>query len=521
MSNTKFIFVTGGVYSSLGKGITASSIGRTLKQLGFSVTMQKLDPYLNVNPSNISPYQHGEVFVTEDGAEADLDLGNYERFVDHNLNKYSTVTSGRIYSEVISNERKGLYNGKTVQVVPHITGQIISKLNSLAKTNKTDFAIVEIGGTVGDIESLPFIEAIIEFSNQYGKKNVLFAHCVPLISIATVVGELKTKPAQHSVKALRSLGVSPDLLLLRANQPIDEETINKLSWSCSVPKDHIFSCPDLASTYFLPEVLYNQKIYLPIIKHYGLKIRNDDFKSWLKFTDTIKETKKSKLTVAIIGEYVELHDAYFSVRASLDLASYYTNTDIQIKWIQINDLNSDNYATILRKVDAIIIGGTDNEKSREACINLFKYLSKKNIPVLSYSNAIESLILSQLNEDFVKSTKWYGLKKSIFTKSESNELILGSIEDKVVSKELQNIYKSKIIKERHRHLYRFNLDYLKELNNTNLSIAAVDSNNEIDFVQLKNKDFFISTYANPEFTSKPTKPNPLYVRLLEVAKKGK
>lgn len=229
MTKTKFIFVTGGVYSSLGKGVTASSIGRMLKQLGYSVTMQKLDPYLNVDPSYISPLQHGELYITDDGAKADLDLGNYERFIDRNLNKYSTVTSGLIYQEVINKERQNQYDGKTIQVIPHITNQIINKIEMLQKTNQTDFGIVEIGGTIGDIESLPFIHAICDFTHKYGIENVLFAHCVPLISIASVVGELKTKPAQHSVKTLRSLGVTPNLLLLRSSTPIDDETKYKLS----------------------------------------------------------------------------------------------------------------------------------------------------------------------------------------------------------------------------------------------------------------------------------------------------
>ncbi|GAA5414528.1 CTP synthase [Ureaplasma ceti] len=521
MKNTKFIFVTGGVYSSLGKGITASSIGRTLKQLGFSVTMQKLDPYLNVNPSNISPYQHGEVFVTEDGAEADLDLGNYERFVDHNLNKYSTVTSGRIYSEVIENERKGLYNGKTVQVVPHITGHIISKLESLAKTNKTDFAIVEIGGTIGDIESLPFIEAINEFCHKYGKSNVLFAHCVPLISIATVFGELKTKPAQHSVKVLRSLGVSPDLLLLRVNQPVDEETIDKLSWSCSVSKDNIFVCPDLESTYFLPEELYKQQIYLPILKHFNLKIKEDDFKSWLDFTDTIKRPKPNKVTIALVGEYVELHDAYFSVKSALELASYYTNVDFSIKWLQVKDLDKENYTKNFRNVDGVIVAGADHYDAQDKTIQLFNYLAKKKTPTLAYGTAIESFILSQMDENAIREHNAYHGANPIFVKDDNNQLILGLREDKLLSKNLQSIYGDDKASERHRHLYKFNLTHIDELEKSNVIVSGVDTYGNVDFVELANQEFFVATYANPEFTSKPTKPNPLYVRLLELAKKGK
>ncbi|MDE5651753.1 MAG: CTP synthase, partial [Ureaplasma sp.] len=317
--STKFIFVTGGVYSSLGKGITASSIGRILKQLGFSVIMQKLDPYLNVDPMFISPLQHGEVFITKDGAKADLDLGNYERFIDSDLNMYSTVTSGRIYSEVLAKERAGLYNGKTIQVIPHITNQIISKLNKLVETSKTDFAIVEIGGTVGDIESLPFIQAINEFGLLH-KKDVLFAHCVPLIPVASVVGELKTKPAQHSVKTLRSLGINPDILLLRSSEVIDDETKNKLSLLTAIPKENIYECMDLESTYFLPEELYNQKIYKTILKHFGINKINDNFADWISFTKTIRAKKDETLNIGIVGENVELHDAYFSVRSSLELS---------------------------------------------------------------------------------------------------------------------------------------------------------------------------------------------------------
>ena len=510
MQNTKFIFVTGGVYSSLGKGITASSIGRTLKQLGFTVTMQKLDPYLNVNPANISPYQHGEVFVTQDGAEADLDLGNYERFVDHNLNKYSTVTSGRIYKEVIENERKGLYNGKTVQVIPHITGQIISKLKMLAETNKTDFAIVEIGGTVGDIESLPFIEAITEFGYEYGKENVMFAHCVPLISIATVFGELKTKPAQHSVKTLRSLGVSPDLLLLRSSHPVDEETREKLSWSCSIKKDNIFVCPDLESTYYLPEVLYKQKIYEPIFKHFGISNYTDNFHDWEKFTDTIKAKKSKTINVALVGEYIELHDSYFSVKAALDITSYALNYDLKITWLQVKELNSNNYSNKFENVDAVIIGAADDEVAQSATINLMNWLKTQSIPTMAYSNAIESLILSEINHE---SKELYGSENAIFV--DTVNWVLGSRKDNILDKELSQAYGSNVIAERHRHKYEFNNKYLDELKSTQLEVIGVDENNNVDFVRVKNHPFFVATYSNPEFTAKPLKPNPLYVTLLK------
>ena len=513
MQNTKFIFVTGGVYSSLGKGITASSIGRTLKQLGFSVTMQKLDPYLNVNPANISPYQHGEVYVTQDGAEADLDLGNYERFVDHDLNKYSTVTSGRIYKEVIENERNGVYNGKTVQVVPHITGQVISKLKMLAETNKTDFAIVEIGGTVGDIESLPFIEAITEFSYEYGKQNVMFAHCVPLISIATVFGELKTKPAQHSVKTLRSLGVSPDLLLLRSSQPVDQETREKLSWSCSIHKDNIFVCPDLESTYYLPEVLYKQKIHEPIFKHFNITTFNDNFADWEKFTNTIKSTKTKKINVALVGEYVELHDAYFSVKAALDIASYALNYDLNIIWLQVKNLDSNNYSESFKDVDSVIIGGTDDDLAQQKTIDVMNWLKTQSIPTLAFSNAIESLILSELK---LENTPIYGNDEAIFV--DTIKWVLGSRKDQITDEDLISEYGSNSINERHRHKYEFNNKYFEQLNQTQLKVVGSDEHGHVDFVKLKNHPYFVATYANPEFTAKPMKPNPLYMSWLKSIK---
>lgn len=521
MKNTKFIFVTGGVYSSLGKGITASSIGRTLKQLGFSITMQKLDPYLNVNPANISPYQHGEVFVTQDGAEADLDLGNYERFVDHNLNKYSTVTSGRIYKEVIENERNGLYHGKTVQVVPHITGQIISKLNMLAKTNKTDFAIVEIGGTIGDIESLPFIEAINEFSYEYGRSNVMFAHCVPLISIATVVGELKTKPAQHSVKTLRSLGVSPDLLFLRTSQHVDDETINKLSWSCSINPDSIFVCPDLESTYFLPEVLYNQKVYIPIFKHFKIKEFTNNFESWKNFTNTIKAPKKTKVTIGLVGEYVELHDAYFSAKTAIALTAYQCGFDFDIKWMQVKDLDLNHLDKEFKNIDAVLIGGTDSEATQQATVQLCKWLVKQQIPTLAYNNAIESLIISQLSATDLKNTKLYDNKDGLFITNHNGEWTLGAKEATLNNQDLIKAYGSNKVSERHRHKYEFNNNHLDKLAATNLKAIGLDTNDNIHFIQVDRHPFFIATYANPEFTAKPMKPNPLYTMWLLAARKVK
>lgn len=502
---TKFIFVTGGVYSSLGKGVTASSIGRILKQLGFSVTMQKLDPYLNVDPSFISPLQHGEVFITKDGAKADLDLGNYERFIDHNLNQYSTVTSGRIYQEVINNERNNKYDGKTVQIIPHITNQIISKIKMLQETNKTDFAIVEIGGTVGDIESLPFIYAICDFTYQYGKQNVMFAHCVPLISVASVYGELKTKPAQHSVKTLRSLGVSPDLLLLRSSEKITAETREKLSWSCSIKNSHIFECMDLKSTYFLPEALHKQGIQNVILDYFGLTPKKDNFKEWLEYTNSIEAKKEVSLNIAIVGEYVDLHDAYISARASLDITAYKLGVDLNISWIQINDLSNANYASTFKDIDGILLTPIDNANAKAATINLVNWLSEQNIPTLAYGTALEAIIISQTklpaNEVLVA----------------QSEYVSGEYNTNLTDPLLIEYLGTNVLAERHHHEHEINSNVIAKLPKTLTVIGTRD--NKLDMVKFNQHPFFYGVYANPEFTAKPLKPDPLYWLWLLESKK--
>ena len=505
MVQTKFIFVTGGVYSSLGKGVTASSIGRILKQLGFSVTMQKLDPYLNVDPAFISPLQHGEVFITNDGAKADLDLGNYERFIDHNLNQYSTVTSGRIYQEVINKERHNEYGGKTIQIIPHITNQIIEKIKKLQETNQTDFAIIEIGGTVGDIESLPFIHAICEFTYRYGQENVMFAHCVPLISVASVVGELKTKPAQHSVKTLRSLGVSPDLLLLRSNQTIDKETRYKLSWSCGINESKIFECMDLSSTYFLPEALYEQKIQDIILSHFKMTAKVDNFSEWLKFTDSIKAKKNQTLNIAIIGEYVELHDAYFSAKAALDITSYKLNVGLNVEWFQVNDLSNTNYDKTLKSMDAILVTPVDGQDAKINTAKLLLWLGNKTIPTLVYGTAFECLINAQFNQ----------LPDDLFI--EQNEYTTGAQSTNLSDLMLINYFGGKVVSERHHHKNEFNNYYLNELP-TSLEVVGL-RNDLVDIIKIQNHPFFYATYSNPEFNSKPLKPDPLYLAWLTEGKK--
>lgn len=505
MKKTKFIFITGGVYSSLGKGITASSIGRILKEMGFIVAMQKLDPYLNVDPENISPYQHGEVFVTNDGAKADLDLGNYERFTDHNLNKYSTITSGRIYQEVLQNERDGKYNGKTVQVVPHVTNQIISKLHLLAKTNKADFAIVEIGGTVGDLESLSFIEAINQFGLEYGKNNVMYIHCVPLISLQSVFGELKTKPAQHSVKTLKSFGITPDMLVLRSPIEVDLDTIEKISWLCNIDKNKIFVNNDLDSIYFLPNVLYSQNIHLQIFNYFKIKKFNDNFNDWIQFTDNIKNISNSskKARILLLGEYAELHDAYYSVITSLKLASYELNIDLKIDILSIRNFD----ILKLKKYNGCILCPSNSEETQNINIQIIDWIIKNNFNTLIYSTAIEDLILSIIKNNNLKINK-----NDLFVKQK--KMVLGKVDIINPNSTLLNIYKNCCLYERHHHWNEINNKYLEILQKY-INILGVDKNNNIHYLSVKNAENVIATYSNPEFSSKPKKANPLFIHLLK------
>ena len=497
---TKFIFITGGVYSSLGKGITSSSIARVLKELGFSVTMQKLDPYLNVDPEFISPLQHGEIFITNDGAKSDLDLGNYERFIGHNLNKFCTVTSGVVYKEVIENERLGKYDGKTVQVIPHITNQIIKKIENLCAQENPDFAIVEIGGTVGDIESLPFIQAISEFSYKYGKENIMFAHCVPLIKVNSVFGELKTKPAQHSVKTLRSFSISPDLLLLRTEADIDQETVDKLSWSCCIDKKNIFVCKDLASTYFLPEELYKQKIQERILDYFKLKVLKDNFANWIEFTKKIRSVKDKALKIAIVGEYVDLHDAYFSVCAALNLASYDLNINLDIVWININDLNKSNINDIFKNVEAILLTPCDSVEAINNLGFLINFLSDKTIPTFGYGNVLYNII------------NFIGNDANIY---QADKEVLGEQTTILDDELLKNLYNGNQLHERHHHKQEVTIHDL----NPQWKIVGKRDNN-IDVIKLLNHPFFYVVNFNPEFNAKPMKSSPLYLALLRKGMKN-
>lgn len=507
VQKTKFIFVTGGVYSSLGKGITASSIGRILKQLGYKVAMQKLDPYLNINPANISPVQHGEVYITEDGLQTDLDLGNYERFIDLSLNKYASLTSGRIYSEVLKKERSNEYGGKTIQVIPHITDHIIEKFKRLAKTTNAEFIIVEIGGTVGDIESIPFFETMSIFAYQYGKQNVMFTHCVPLITLDTVYGEVKTKPAQHSLRTLRSLGIFPDLVLLRTSTEVDKSVTKKLSWLSTIDEKKFFIAPNLNSTYLLPEYLFNQGIHKAIFKYFQISKYKANLNEWLDFTKTIIKPKKHKLVLGIVGEYVELHDAYFSVIEAAKLTSYALDTEILFEWIQIADLTGKNIAKTLNGIDLFIVSGGDLQLKNKYDL-FFNYAYENDLLVLSYASGFMFMANS-----FGWSIKSYF---NILTKPN-----LGARESKILDSNLQKAYQADVLKERHQHHFELLLKTIQNNDQNPKFTVVAQTNVFVDAFKVNGKTYQYGVNFNPEFTARPLKPNPVYLDFFKAALKRK
>lgn len=495
---TKFIFITGGVYSSLGKGITASSIGCLLKEYGFKVTHQKLDPYLNVDSRNISPYQHGENFITDDGAIGDLDLGNYERFSRTNLTHFSTVTSGKIYWEVLNNERANKYAGKTIQVVPHITDAVADKLYGIAELTKTDFVIVEIGGTIGDIESNPFIEAIARFALGYGKENVMFAHCCPLISIATVHGELKTKPTQHSVKNLRGMGINPDILFLRSSVAVDNETKEKLAWSCAIPYENIFICADVDSVYFLPFNLNQQNIIQTITKYFKINKKLIPAGDWNNFLAQINNANQHVLNVGLVGQYIELHDAYLSLIEALDLAGYENKAKIKFHYIQANNLTDKNIAETLSGLDGVVIGNSEAYSQLSGEKITIDYCLNHQLPILGIDSGFDAACEYVLNK--------HNIHDDIF---KSCDLRVGGSESQLIKNSLlTHIYKMPAIHERHYAWHVFNPEYVSVIDNDDqFEIGAVSGFNDhyLDGVCVKADQHPFACFVNyrPEYVSKP------------------
>lgn len=533
---TKYIFVTGGVVSSLGKGITASSLGLLLKKHGLNVFMQKFDPYLNIDPGTMSPYQHGEVFVTEDGAETDLDLGHYERFIDVNLTKESSVTSGKIYKHVLDCERKGNYLGATIQVIPHITNEIKRRILLAEKTSNADVIITEIGGTVGDIESQPFIEAIRQFRIDKGFENVVFIHNT-LVPFLRSSEELKTKPTQHSVKELQSFGIQPDIIVLRSEKKVNESHKEKISMFCNISKDAVFESLDQKIIYEIITSLHEQGLDKYILKRlnitdekYTKEICLDDYKDLIKRIKNLKESVK----IGIVGKYVELHDAYISIIESLKHAGYKLDSKVDIYWINSSNLNESNINDVISDVNGIVIPGGFGSRGTEGKELAIKYCRENNIPLLGICFGLQLAII-EYAEDVLKiedpnSTEIDErcenpvidyLPEQYKGINLGGTMRLGAYECKLNkdSKVYQLYNNQELIKERHRHRFEFNNKYLDIFKkDPNFVISGVNpQTNLLEIFELKNNDYFVCCQFHPEFKSRPLRPHPLFVGLIKAS----
>jgi len=521
--STKYIFVTGGVVSSLGKGITAASLGQLLKSRGLKVTIQKFDPYINVDPGTMSPYQHGEVFVTDDGAETDLDLGHYERFIDVNLSKYSSVTSGKIYWSVLNKERKGEYNGRTVQVIPHITNEIKERIIRASKERDVDVVITEIGGTVGDIESLPFLEAIRQIKYDVGRENVMYIH-VTLVPFLSKAGELMTKPTQHSVKELRGLGIQPDVLICRTEVPIAEDVKEKIALFCDLDPSEVIENIDASTIYEIPLMLEREGLPQLVIDHLNLKCKELDLSEWNEIVERVNNPQ-GKVKIALVGKYVELKDAYISVSESLNHGAIANNVEVEIKWIHAEEINEDNYEELLSDVDGILVPGGFGDRGVEGKIVAIKYARENKIPYLGICLGMQLAVVefarnvaklkdahsSELNpETPYPVIDLMPEQKDIDALGGTMRLGLYPCKIKEGSKALE-IYNDEIIYERHRHRYEFNNEYRDKLEEEGLIISGVSPDERlVEMIELKDHPWFIAVQYHPELKSRPTKAHPLF-----------
>src|SRR5690554_4905645 len=528
---TKFIFVTGGVVSSLGKGIMASTIGQLLKKHGFKVTMQKFEPYINVDTGLMSPAQHGEIFVTNDGAETDLDLGHYERFLDENLTKHSSVSTGKIYSAVIENEKKGKYNGATIQVIPHITDEIKARLVKVAKKTKTDNIITEIGGTVGDIESLPFLEAIRQARKDFSYNNTLYIHTT-LIPFLKAANEIKTKPTQHSVKELMSLGISPDMIALRAEESIDKANKEKIALFCDVPNNKIFESVDVEIIYEMILNLKKQKIDEEILSHFKLKPKiKQDLSEWEELISKIKKLNKT-IKIGLIGESTPLHDKYLSVVEALKHAGVEVNRNVDILWIDSENLTIDNINDKLKTVEGIIVPGGFGTTGLKGKLLAIKHARENNIPFFGIClgfqlTAIEFArnvldIKNATSREFIPHTKFPLIesikKQKTDTKINKRER-LGLHKIKIQNNTmLKEIYNKEEIKERHRHSYEFNAEYKSLFEKEGIIFSGVGLLGSIEALEYPKNDFFLAVQYHPEFLSRPLRAHPIFVKYLNVIK---
>ena len=520
---SKYIFVTGGVVSSVGKGIATASIGKILKSGGLQVSVIKLDPYLNVDPGTMSPFQHGEVFVTGDGSETDLDLGHYERFIDIDLTKSSNVTSGQIYSDVISRERRGEFLGGTIQSVPHVTDAIKAKMLNLADESKADVIIVEVGGTVGDIEGLPFLEAIRQMRNEVGKDNVFYIHLTYLPYIATT-GELKTKPTQHSVRELRSIGIQPDAIICRSEQEFDDSIKTKIAVHCDVAKNSVISAPTLESVYEVPLMLYEEGLADIIADAFSIQEFHWDIEYWEKFVRLIK-APKNIIKVGIVGKYVDLHDAYISVKEALLHAGFFHEYDIDVVWINSEEIDSNNVDYHLSNLSGIVVPGGFGYRGVEGMIETVKYARENNIPYFGLCLGMQVMVIEAarnlLRKPRANSTEFETdtpdpvidlMIEQRDIKDLGGTMRLGIYECMLLENtKVSEFYGVESIFERHRHRFEFNNDYKTSLSEVGLVASGQSPDGLlVEVMELQGHPFMIGTQYHPEFLSRPDSPHPLF-----------
>ena len=539
---SKHIFVTGGVASSLGKGLTASSLGRLLRARGLRVTMQKLDPYLNVDPGTMNPFQHGEVFVTDDGAETDLDIGHYERFLDTNLHGSANITTGQIYSKVIAKERRGEYLGETVQVIPHITNQIKDAMKAMAGSD-VDVVITEIGGTVGDIESQPFLEAARQIRQDVGRDNVFYLH-VSLVPYMGPAGELKTKPTQHSVSALRSIGITPDAIVLRSDRQIPESVKKKISLMCDVDIEGVVAAVDAPSIYDIPKVLYSEGLDAYVVKRLGIQCGDVVWGEWEDLLNKV-HNPKHQVTVALVGKYIDLPDAYLSVTEALRAGGFANFAKVNIKWVASDDCATENGAAAnLGDVDAICVPGGFGVRGIEGKLGALKYARENKIPTLGLCLGLQCMVIEVARNlagikdansaEFDEATS----NPVISTMSDQVEIVAGHGQmggsmrlglykaDLLKGSVVAGVYGKNQISERHRHRYEVNNKYRDQISKTGLIFSGLSPDKHlVEFVELPKEvhPYYVGTQAHPEFLSRPTKPHPLFAGLIAaaIAKHGK
>ena len=526
----KYVFVTGGVVSGLGKGITAASLGRLLKARGYHVTMQKFDPYINVDPGTMNPIQHGEVFVTDDGTETDLDLGHYERFINENLDQNSNVTTGKIYWSVLNKERHGDYGGGTVQVIPHITNEIKDRFYKAKSEEEETISIIEVGGTVGDIESQPFLEAIRQFQAEVGRENAILIH-VSLIPYLKASGEMKTKPTQMSVKELQSMGIWPDIIVCRSDYPLDEQIKGKIALFCNVKKEHVLQNLDASSLYEVPLLMEEEKLAQATCECLHLPCPEPDLSKWKDMIYAIQNTT-SKVKIAIVGKYVALHDAYLSVVEALKHGGIANKAEVEIAWVDSEELNAENVATVFEGIHGIIVPGGFGSRGTEGKILAIQYARTKNVPFLGICLGMQLAIV-----EYARNVMGLKDAASIELDPDTTNPVIALMPDQngvsdiggtlrlgaypCILKEgslAKQLYGIQEISERHRHRYEVNNDYREALTEAGLTLSGISPDGKIiEMIEISKHPYFIATQAHPEFKSRPDQAHPLFKGLVEAA----